>query len=345
MPPSTRNFFETRFKHDFCQVRVHTDSQAAKVAGALNARAFTIGQDVVFGSGQYTPGTNMGKRLLAHELTHVLQQRGGHAPQTLQREQGPTPRTTGSGTTPTPAPPTHSSACRVLSHELILAGQRGVIAYWDAGYVLSAGHRADPGMSFYGFAQTNRRGCGRVLFVQNVMSSRQINFKDGSVLLMSTNQWHLDGHDPYPSWPGARPNDPRDLYYITNDSPMQSTGRLGSREYTQGVIQSIQVIDLFRMYFMFQPRGRARQSLRLGEWHWNAVSNNTETAMGRGSLMMDPSLCQIFPQEAYGRETSDQPVTSPNADNLTFTVLSQTPSGTLAHTFESVLNGQPRWQR
>lgn len=71
---STRAFMESRFNHDFSSVRVHTGSPAAKSARAVNARAYTVGQDVVFGAGQYSVGTFEGKRLLAHELTHVAQQ-------------------------------------------------------------------------------------------------------------------------------------------------------------------------------------------------------------------------------------------------------------------------------
>ena len=58
-------------------VRLHTDTWAAEAAHAVNARAFTVGQDVVFGAGQYAPEIVQGKRLLAHELTHVMQQNVG----------------------------------------------------------------------------------------------------------------------------------------------------------------------------------------------------------------------------------------------------------------------------
>lgn len=73
---ATRAFFEPRFGHDFSQVRIHADGQAADAARALNARAYTLGSNIVFGSGQYAPTTDEGKRLLAHELTHVVQQSG-----------------------------------------------------------------------------------------------------------------------------------------------------------------------------------------------------------------------------------------------------------------------------
>jgi hypothetical protein len=79
LPESARAFFEPRFGHDFSQVRVHTSAQAAKTAQAVNARAFTLGHKVVFATGGYAPGTVAGKRLLAHELTHVVQQTGNEA--------------------------------------------------------------------------------------------------------------------------------------------------------------------------------------------------------------------------------------------------------------------------
>jgi hypothetical protein len=73
----TRSFFEPRFGYDLSQVRVHADALAAESADAVNARAYTVGNNVVFGAGQYAPGTTEGKHLLAHELTHIIQQRKG----------------------------------------------------------------------------------------------------------------------------------------------------------------------------------------------------------------------------------------------------------------------------
>jgi hypothetical protein len=73
---SARAFMEPRFGHDFSQVRVHTDSRAAESAVAVDALAYTVGSDIVFERGNYNPQTGTGRRLLAHELTHVLQQSG-----------------------------------------------------------------------------------------------------------------------------------------------------------------------------------------------------------------------------------------------------------------------------
>jgi LysM repeat protein len=71
----TRHFMEPRFGRDLSGVRIHADAQAAESARSVGARAYTVGNAIVFGDGQYSPESNDGRRLLAHELTHVMQQR------------------------------------------------------------------------------------------------------------------------------------------------------------------------------------------------------------------------------------------------------------------------------
>ena len=75
LEPTLRNNMEQRFGHDFSHVRVHTGGKAEQSAREVNANAYTVGNNVVFGAGQYAPQTQSGQRLLAHELTHVVQQR------------------------------------------------------------------------------------------------------------------------------------------------------------------------------------------------------------------------------------------------------------------------------
>lgn len=77
LDPATRTFMEPRFGHDFGAVRVHTDARAAESAQAVDAVAYTVGRDVVFGRGHYDPASTRGRSLLAHELTHVVQQNQG----------------------------------------------------------------------------------------------------------------------------------------------------------------------------------------------------------------------------------------------------------------------------
>ena len=81
LPASSQQFFESRFESDFSGVKVHTDSAAAKSASSINALAYTTGNNIVFNNGQYAPGTESGDKLIAHELTHVVQQ--GHGLQKI----------------------------------------------------------------------------------------------------------------------------------------------------------------------------------------------------------------------------------------------------------------------
>lgn len=88
LDPATRGFMESRFGHDFSRVRVHTDPSAAQTAREVGAYAYTVGSHIVFGTGQYAPETPRGRHLLAHELTHTLQQ----SPRSLIRRACPPPR-------------------------------------------------------------------------------------------------------------------------------------------------------------------------------------------------------------------------------------------------------------
>ncbi|HEU0282930.1 MAG TPA: DUF4157 domain-containing protein [Gallionella sp.] len=74
LDPALQQDFGQRFGHDFSHVRIHADAAAAQSARDVNAHAYTVGQDIVFGAGQFAAGTHAGQRLLAHELTHVVQQ-------------------------------------------------------------------------------------------------------------------------------------------------------------------------------------------------------------------------------------------------------------------------------
>lgn len=88
LPPNTRSYFEPRFGHDLSNVRVHTDTDADKAAKSINADAFTIGRDIAFRHGRFNPRNTSGKRLIAHELAHVIQQGTRSGQPIIQREAG-----------------------------------------------------------------------------------------------------------------------------------------------------------------------------------------------------------------------------------------------------------------
>jgi hypothetical protein len=82
---SARAYFEPRFGRDLSAVHLHTDAEAADSASALDARAYTVGRHVFFGASQYAPDTTDGRKLLAHELTHVVQQGARSSPPSAAR--------------------------------------------------------------------------------------------------------------------------------------------------------------------------------------------------------------------------------------------------------------------
>jgi hypothetical protein len=102
---ATRAFFEPRLGHNFSKVRVHWDEQAAESAKAVQARAYTVGRDVVFGAGEFAPGSEAGQRLLGHELTHTIQQSRSRSGTALQRQT--------SGGPPKPLEPLEAIAQRI----------------------------------------------------------------------------------------------------------------------------------------------------------------------------------------------------------------------------------------
>jgi hypothetical protein len=122
LPVSVRSLFEPRFGRDFSQVRFHRDGQAAESALALQASAFTSGHDIVFGPNQYAPETAIGKRLIAHELAHVVQQgrAGSDLTKTIQRQQAAPDAAPGAG------------RCRAVAIELpnriYFTGDRGAVS-------------------------------------------------------------------------------------------------------------------------------------------------------------------------------------------------------------------------
>ncbi|MDC8005369.1 DUF4157 domain-containing protein [Aureisphaera galaxeae] len=88
MDRGTRSFMESRFGSDFSGVRIHTGSEAIQMSKSLHAQAFTVGNDIYFNQGKYNPSSASGKHLLAHELTHTIQQKGAQSIQRIPTESG-----------------------------------------------------------------------------------------------------------------------------------------------------------------------------------------------------------------------------------------------------------------
>ncbi len=85
LPPASKTFFESRMGYDFSNVKIHTDSVAAKSAQSIHALAYTSGNNIVFNQNQFQPGTTNGDKLIAHELTHTIQQNNNISTKKIQR--------------------------------------------------------------------------------------------------------------------------------------------------------------------------------------------------------------------------------------------------------------------
>jgi hypothetical protein len=112
MDRPTQSFMESRFGSDFSGVKIHTGDDAVQMSRELNAQAFTVGSDIYFNSGKYNPSSDSGKHLLAHELTHTVQQGGGRGQSTIMK--------TGEGNTAAV-----SGVSATLPHSVVFSGSLG----------------------------------------------------------------------------------------------------------------------------------------------------------------------------------------------------------------------------
>jgi len=129
LPGDVQSRMERAFAFDFGRVRVHAGGQAAEAAQSVHARAYTVGNEIVFGAGQYAPRTSHGARLLAHELTHVVQQSTGAAASlddgVAEREADRVADAVGEGTARAPAIGAAASPSRLYGQFITPLGQGG----------------------------------------------------------------------------------------------------------------------------------------------------------------------------------------------------------------------------
>lgn len=420
---------------DLSAVRIHTGARAAEAARAVNARAYTVGRDVVFGAGEYQPNSAAGRRLLAHELAHVLQSNGqgtqvqrevfennfpgggrvdeertGHhrvwnfdvgqdklKPEHLKalkdlaakinaalsatdpeeqvdlegqasstgtatsnealaarRTQSVKKALTDEGVpaakiritvageaksevgttqenfarsravrvlfvprtklTRPATPPAQTGDCqpgvdgRDLRLDIVGEKVGLTVETTPAGQfiVLRAGTATTPGITITASPMMTPRGCGELSFVQNVMTFRQIIYKDGSRNNFESPGFVLDGGDPYDCTPG-----------LGGFSAVDGPG-MGVNPRQQPRISTIEVREDFRTFLMFKPPDGPRRTHQVAEWRWAGQARNNDPEQDKGTLELDTNVSRITPQAGSGFFTAMTPVLGTNIASVPF---------------------------
>ena len=418
---------------DLENVRIHSDARAAESARAVNAMAYTVGRNIVFGEGQYKPQTTEGKRLLAHELAHVFQQSsvgeglqvqrevferdfpgGGHVDEertgqhrvwnfdvgksTLKPEHlagikklaqqikdslspddpeeqvdlegqasstgtaksnealaanraqavkkalmdegvaeskirvtvvgeaksevGTTqenfarsravrvlfvPRAKLSGSRTPPTPSKTDCVPGINGNDMRLSIDTEDVTLSKSGpfIVLRAGTATTQGVTITGSPAMTPARCGELTFVQNVLTFRQIIYKDGSRNTFQSKDFVLDSGDPYP----CKPFGP---LITAVDGPGLSLN------IKQGRISTVEVREDFRTFLMFKPANGARRTHQVAEWRWVGQARNNDPEQNKGSLELDTNVSRMTPKAGTGLFTSTPPVLNQNVVNISF---------------------------
>lgn len=330
---ATRAFFEPRFGQDFSLVRVHTDARAVASARAVNALAYTVERNVVFGSQQYAPGIERGRKLLAHELAHVAQQAraapsgaleigdvngaaerdadaaanafstGGasvraqrHTSIQLARQED---KTTPSGIPDQnqPAGLTGETPCKpkFKSLEAVTACNIGM-RVGDRGCELSLGTPANAGMKFLSQVESSEGCHGTLEYVQLVNFRRERRDKDNQNGCMQ-GTGALDTSDPKTT----KFTGPGTDYFKSADNPGSAVG--------DDVYHSVD--DQFKLWLLWRPRilggpvnapPSPRIALATVTWDWKAKTTRTGNS---GNCQTDWTISDDDARGGTGTTTSE----------------------------------------
>jgi hypothetical protein len=187
-------------------------------------------------------------------------------------------------------------------------GEKVTLALQGPFIVLRAGTATTPGIDISASPMMTPPKCGSLNFVQDVMTFRQIVYKDGSRNTFQTSDFVLDTSDPYDCT--LVPLDP---FIHAVDGP-----GFGVNARQQPRISTIEVREDFRTFLMFQPAGGPRRTHQVAEWGWAGQARNNDPAQDKGALELDTNISRIKPQSGKGFFTSTAPVLSPNVADVPF---------------------------
>lgn len=309
---STRAFMEPRFGHDFSRVRVHTDARAAESAREVNALAYTVGRDVVFGKGQYALATGAGKQLLAHELVHTIQQDGvNDAPDMrLQRNGDKAPEIPSVPGAPTPitCPTFISMSAQVTSPTVNMnRGCRIGLGYCPTPRG-QCGSSGTSGAIITATVQAPSGCTGELAFMQNVLATdRQRTVGSGTQECVRATTPHLDGVIP---WKGCILSVTGSGRYTitTDDCPSINLREQNPRMTAASVNES------FKTFLLWKQTGASeRTAIANVTWAWRGATSRQE---GRTCTSRWTTPTGSRPANRTGHASRDRPVTRPHIRDL-----------------------------
>jgi outer membrane protein OmpA-like peptidoglycan-associated protein len=216
-----------------------------------------------------------------------------------------------------PKPPQpQTGSCQVQAADMVLDGATVETTRPSGFFRIHAGSGAGnpPGMIMSAGVSLKPPSCGSLVFVQNVQAFRQLVYKDRTRNTFQTAGFVLDTSDPYKAqvFPGNDPKDPGLVVPTANDSPSQAVDA-----FSEGVINTVEARDDFRMFLLFAPQSGARQVLQIGEWSWSGQLKSEKPDLPfEGFLRKDASASRVMPASGKGRATADAPVLSPNVTSV-----------------------------
>jgi uncharacterized protein DUF4157 len=263
---SIRRQMEHRFNHDFARVRVHTGARAADSARTVNALAYTVRNNIVFGAGHYPPTTRKERWLLAHELAHVIQQEAGNSQPgrpVLSKKDDDKPQ----------SPPPKSSSC-VPTFKALTAAITGTVGVRDVNgrcaLILGTPGKAN-GATFTSKVEVPAACTGTLQYVQLINMCRSFHTFSGKDLRRNTGGDWIDTKDPVDE---QHVPSSGTVEFSTNDSPHQPVAPS---------VERVKAVDSFKMWLMWkpdQPPNANRVPLAKATWNWSGeakVKNDSET--------------------------------------------------------------------
>lgn len=305
LPDSSRAFFEPRFGHDLSRVRIHSNAAAAESARTVNALAYTVGNDIVFGENQYAPETQSGKKLLAHELTHTLQQSG---PAMLQRTPDDEKEKEEKKKPPPAKPavtacPTFVSLTATINQPKVSDSCKSAKCRLELGCCTtprgSCGNTKDSGAAFKGTVDVPNDCTGELGLMQNLVSTdRQRTLSDKSKECVKATSAYADGGVP---WKGCKVTVTGAGTYSIESDDCPFLG-LDDKMVAASVAES------FKTFLLWKVTGGTWKPIGMVNWSWSA-STTQQKGTDCASSWTAPGGSG---STATGSASTDKPVTSPS---------------------------------